>query len=792
MRGALARAVLSSVLLALSARAARAPKADEEPRADGFKSLNMEAQAIMGELKLQSGDVNGARRTYKESLDIGLDAGGPKDEIAALDHYRTAEIALGRGEFSEARRHLEILIQRYPASDWASKSKDLLAGMPGVDADPGSKADAPYIPAMPATSPEEGLARLRAALEAKRVDEALGECYDFLRRYARSPIRTEVELAAGALHLRRGEPGRALVYLRPLATGRDAALRGKAAHLLGAALSALGRDEEVLRFVPAADASAVADKWLARAQTWRALADARDGRHEEAAERYRAISASGQDSPVRAYALAAIAADWDRRGKPDRARDALGRAAEEAAKWGLVELRESAALSEAHLLQRQRKLGEAAKAYAEFAKRFPQSPLRPQALYQRGLCLKRQDRTVEAADAFEELARRHPASAFAADAHLQLGQLYTESGRSDAALAHYRLMAKASEAKDADREALLLMAQVHYNKKRYRDAVPLYKRYLENAPDDARTREVERLLLTSAWQADADDPELPALLARYPDHPLAERVRWDIAARAYKRGDWAAAEPLMRRVAATRGTNAAEARFFVAECLRQQGRRDQAADAYRAFLTAAPKHARAKDANMRLGALLYESGDAAGAAKAYGRVGGDGAEAADASYNRALALGRTGDELSGAKAWESFATRFPRHPKASWAWWQAGRLREERSDIDAALVDYAKVTRGDERTKALYASGRILEKRKRTKDAKAVYEKLKGLTPKDDPSRVSGLLRLGLLYEVEEKPKAAAPLYGEALKYSEPGSASFETARKRLQALTRDKALLGK
>ncbi|MDX6769672.1 MAG: tetratricopeptide repeat protein [Elusimicrobiota bacterium] len=781
------RALLVVFLYCPAAHAAAARPA-EDP-SDGYQALDMEARAIMGELKLQSGDLSGARAQYGRSLELGKGVDTPKDDVAALNHYRSAEIALQRGEFSDAKRHLDILLTRYPRTDWGERGQALLESIPGegLRKSEAAQADEPFVPAMPSSTPEEALGRLRAAVDSDRVEDGLAEGYDFRRRYPDHPSREEVELACAALHLRRGEPARAARLLQPLAQGRGRQ-RGRAVHMLGAAYTALGQDAAVLSAVPDADASAVADRWIALAQIWRAGAEERLGRREDAAGRFRAVSASGHDSPVRAYALAAVAADWDRKGRPDRARDALTRAAKEAARWGLDDLRESATLSIAHLLRRQGKTAEASSAYADFAARFPRSPLRPRALYERGLMLKKLGLVPQAVKSYQEIVDKHPGSVFAADAHLQLGQLLTEEGESEQALYHYKAMAKASEAKDADLEALLLMAQVHYNKKRYRDAVPLYKRYLESAAPGAKTKEVEGLLLNSVWQADRDDPELPALVARWPEHPLVRVIRRDLAASAYKRGDWAGAEALLRRQIETdpKSPRVHDWRYYRAEALRQLGHGADAADAYRRFLaTAPPDDKRRRDAAARLGALLYEAGDHAGAARAYGAVTGDDAEAADAAYNRALALTKTPREDEAARALAAFATKFPDHEKAPWAWLTAAKSREDAGDLAGAARAY-------EQAKAWYPLGRLEEKRKRTVQAKAAYDRLRGARPADDPSRLAGLLRLALLLELEEKPRQAAPLYMEVMRHSERGSSTFETARKRVEVLTGDKSLIGR
>jgi tetratricopeptide (TPR) repeat protein len=334
---------------------------------------------------------------------------------------------------------------------------------------------------------------------------------------------------------------------------------------------------------------------------------------------------------------------------------------------------------------------------------------------------------------------------------------------------------------------------VHYNKKRWAEAVPLYRRYLEGAPDGARTRDVRGLLLVSVWQSDRENPELPALAAAVPNHPLVPQIRWDLAAKAYKRGDWGAAEELFKRhIEENPGSpTTGDARFYRAECLRQLGSTDDAAYAYRKFLDAHPKHPRRDEAAMRLGAMLYEAGDARGSASAYARVSAGSADASDAAYNRALALDKAGG-AGAAKAWADFAAKHPRHPKSSWAWAQSARLREDAGELGAAVAAYAKAAGPEERAKSLYAIGRVEERRKRPKEAKAAYLRLKGVTPADDPSRLSGLLRLALMLELEDKPRESAPLYGEVLRRAERGSQNWETARKRLESLTSDKALIGR
>ncbi|MEK7388419.1 MAG: tetratricopeptide repeat protein [Elusimicrobiota bacterium] len=717
------------------------------------------------------------------SLQAG--AASPNAEIAAQSLLRKAEAAINEAEYADARHSLEILVQRYPLTEAAINGRRLLQNQLGIESIPASiQADEPFVPPTPSQSPDDALANLRGAIANKNANAALAQATDFKRQYPSHPASPEVDLAVAALHLRRGEAAKAQGALMPLIESPDPAVRSKSLHLLGAAMAALGLDEETLAVIPEVDSASATDRWLALAQIWRAAAEDRLGRKTAAAEHYRAVSASGLNSPARAYALAMIASDWARQGKHDRARNALERAEEEAAKWDLSDVRESASLSGAHMLMQAHNYAQAAQAYERFVERFPKSPMNAQALYQRGLCLKKLNDIDQAIAAFKDLGARHPTSAFAAHTHLQLGQLYNALGKSDLALENYRLMARVSQAPDAERESLLLMAQVHYNSNNWKQAVPLYRQYLAAAPG-AKTGEVEALLLTALWQADKNDPELASLAARNPEHPLVPRIGWDLAAKAYTRGDWAGAENLFRRhiESSPRAETLADARFYHAECLRQLNRTQDAAEAYRRFLREHPKHPRAQDAAMNLGGMLFDAGDFPGSAQAYALVAGTGAAAAEARYNLALALTKSGKNQEAEKAWSSFAQAFARHEKASSAWAQSARLREERGDLDGAAAAYARATGPAERLKSLYGLGLVQERRKKIPEAKAAYESLKSQSPKSDPVRLSGLLRLALLLELEDDSKAARPLYDEIINLADKSGSTFETARKRRQAL---------
>lgn len=721
------------LLTAMLASAAK-PEAPLEPKKESWATMNMEATAIMGEMKYQHGDLSGARETFRDSLNSSTKILAPQDHVVGLNLYRSAEIAARSGDFPAARRHLDILLNRFPDTEWAERGQRLKDLLPR---EKGEMLEYEAVtPVRVGDGPETILARIREAIAAGDDAEALGWCRAFIDRHEGDAASHSVRVLGGALYLRLGRPERAARALRHAASrAPDAELRAKALSLLGAALFELGDDAGVLAAIPDMDAAKAANPWMARAQAWRAAAENRLERRQAAAARWRGFIASGVESPLSAYGLAALSADWDRKGKTDEALSTALRARQAARRWNLAELSADLDLNEAHLLFKARRHPQAAAAYADFAARHPGHSQRAFALYQKGIAWRRAGRLQAAAQAFSELSERHPDSVYAPDAHLQLGQAYAELGSPAQALEHYRRMGEGGSPA-ARKESLLLSAQVHYNAKRFRSAIPLYKQFLDENPGDRRRREVEHLLLTSYWTGDRDNPEMLSAAARYPGHPIIQHMRWHGGVEAYRRGDFAAAAAALGRHAEDypRSSRAAEALYYQAESLRRLG---DDAEAARALGRLRARHPKSPEAAK--GARLLS------------------AFAADDLHRRASALSSENRAAEALPLWEAFLRRYPNDSRAFAAHFYRGRRFEElRNPTQAALA----------------------------------YEALRQAKPAASPIRLRGLLRLGLLHELKGRYGQAMPLYMEVMRLSDKDGADFETARKRVQAISEDGLLL--
>jgi TolA-binding protein len=776
-------AALLHCLLAPGAWAAPAPEEGEyEP--ETWQSFSMEATAIVGEVRYQDKDYSSASTHFSRSLGSSVNVRDPQAPVMALDLYRTAEFAAREKDYAKARRHLHILLCRYPDTPWAKRGKLLLAILPGSDNT--QEGPEPEIPGTLADTPEMMLSRIQGAVRQDRVADALSACLSFLDKNASHSAADEVRLLCAVLSLRAGNAQQALRDLRRLIdrSSADAGVRSKALYLLTGVLYSLG-DFESMRAAAARFAGS-RDRWASLAQAWLGGADEIDGRRDSAASRFEALALSDIRSPVRAYALASAAACQARKGRPE-ALKTMRLAAEEAERFRIPDLSASARISMGHILFSQRRLVDAAQAYSEFAARYPESAMTPGAMFLRGMSLKRAGRPKEAAAAFQELLASRPDSGPAADAHLQLGQIYDDLGQPSKAVSHYQAMGRFPGRPALEKESVLLIAQVHYNGKRFKEAAARYEEFLENFPQDPRSGQVSELLLTSYWMGDHDAPQLQKALERYPRNPIGRHMRLELGRKAFSQKRFSDAASLLSGDLPAEPAQAAEAKFMLAESLAALSKKADAAAAYREVVSRFPGTPMARQASFNLGNLLFENGDFKGSESAYrGSGSGNDSMAADSLFNRGLSLQKGGDAAGALRAFESLLKRFPKHPRADWARLQAGALLESSGRVREAAEAFSKV-QGEGKAEALFKLGRCRERLKSRDLARKAYEALMPVAPHSDPFRLAGLVRLGLLYEVESKPKLAEPLYREVVRLGGDG-APAKSAAGRLQAMGRPSA----
>ncbi|MBI3548651.1 MAG: tetratricopeptide repeat protein [Elusimicrobia bacterium] len=775
------RRLAIAAVAALSVAAATCqPVSDEHPSRENWDSTTMEATSILGEFLYQNNEHRAAKEMFSDSLGTSTRIRTPQARIMAMDLYRSAQIEIKEGNLPKARYHLEILINRYGDTTWAQRGEALLKTLPADIKIVETEEVSPTGP--DPMQPEMFLKRLQAALREGKNPEAMEICRTFLGKYSGHPFAPEVRLTQAALMLGAGDAASAQPLLEHVAQEKgDPALVSKARYLLGLAYLAEGDKASVLKTIP--EKAPAGDRWAAMALVWRGLAAAQSGQWAEGQSMLKRSLKSRFNSPVQAYALAGLAAAESHR-KNREASTLMREASREAKQQGLGALGEYALLTLGHMFVGQRRYAEAAKAYAEFETAYPSSPDAPEAAYQTAMAWKRAKNLQLAGDAFLRLAKKYPDSPKAQDAYLQLGQIYTEQGAPEKAIAAFRQMG--TQGGGSDKDATLLIAKVHYNRKEFSQAIPIYERFLQDWPDDSRAFEVQDLLLSSYWLGARDHPGLSRAVEAYPNHPLVAHIRWALGARIYKSRNYAAAEAHFRGIIADfpKSTYVPGSLYYQAECLAQMQNYAGAASAYRQLMNNFPKSQYAREVPFKLGLALMQAGDYEGSAEAYRKFkpGAKDPLAADALFNRALALDKSGRKSEAIAGYEALLGKFPKYPRASWIWMQIGSTRQAEGKYSAAAQAYARVT-GSERIQAVYSIAWCREKLKQRPQALKAYEQLVKMRPEENPFRLKGMLRLALLYELSSDRRAKG-LYQDVLALS-ADPALTNVARKRLGLTSR-------
>ncbi|MFA6318586.1 MAG: tetratricopeptide repeat protein, partial [Elusimicrobiota bacterium] len=591
---------------ALASGAASSKPKKKSASLDGWDSMKMEGSAILGELKLQSGDHAGAAETFGESLETSVNMRDPSSPVMALDLYRSALLTASKGRVEEARGHLEILIHRYPDSEFAVKGRQLMALIDRGDRIRVEGEEAVSLEPM-TSRPGSRLGRIRDSLLRSDWRDALAGARSFAASDPDHELAGEARLLEGLLTLK-VQPAKAAPILTRAARGGPPGLRTRAHYLLGAAAVSLRNCSWIAEDLPERPSSQP-DRWQAAGAVWSAACDELKGASTAAEAKYRSVAEASYDSPLKAYALAALAEGQSRQGLYGPALKLMDRAVSEADRHDLDDLTAAAALSRGHLLYRLRRFREAAEAYEAFAGAYPRDPNRTMALYHRALALKWAGDRKAAAQGFESLVARFPDTVYAPDARLQLGLIYDETGRSQEAVENYRKMSEGGL--ENRRESLLLEAQLHYNRKQYKAAIPLHWKFLSEFPDDPRQSEVATLLLTSYWMGARDDPDFLKAAEMFPDHPITANLRWNLAAQAHRQGDCQKAVPMLQRFESEfpDSPRREEGLMLKGECLHELGGYRLAADAFSEFLRRFPKSRQAREAAFKKGMALHEAGD---------------------------------------------------------------------------------------------------------------------------------------------------------------------------------------
>jgi TolA-binding protein len=561
-----------------------------------------------------------------------------------------------------------------------------------------------------------------------------------------------------------------------------------APHLFNAGNAALEAKE------PAAAAELfgqVQQEWpaheLARAAIyWQAVALLRLGKADEAASKLALLRQVGVPAPLAADTALLLA----------QAQDARHRYAEAAALYASVvtnfpglAVAEAAAAGSAVALEKAGKLPEAETAALAYLQQFPAGEQRIAMQFLVGEYRYRQGKYAEAAPEFERFAATNTTHELAAAAlhkaawcrwNLRqperarelFGAVLASYGRSPQALDATFMQARAAEAcgdpaaAAAGYEAAVRLGRD--NETAQRAAVELIRLDHAAKRHEAALRKADAFLASHATGA-----VLP--LARlYRAEALLELNRLPEALEAYRQvGDsdpaaaagaaygcsWvlrrqnrhAEAAESFGRVAAGNSTYAADAQFWAARSLEDEGRLDAASAAYGVCLRQTPPNAHADEAAYRQAYCLWQTRKPDDAERLYSAVLRDRTAspfAANALYDLAWVMLEQGKKGEARQRFEEFTRLFPKHLLAPDAHFRSGELAFEKEDYTAAAASYetAAAAQVAFRDKALYKLGWTREKLRQRDAAIETFLRLAQLFPRSEYA-AEARYRAGLLLQ---------------------------------------------
>jgi TolA-binding protein len=512
-------------------------------------------------------------------------------------------------------------------------------------------------------------------------------------------------------------------------------------------------------------------QWRAWAILIDADASAAQGRYPEAQAALERIMRDFPDHAVATSAAKLLAWSYARQG-----RDSLAIATEErllarAGSDRTGAIVSGALLDIAHVRFNQKRYREAAAAYEDFLRRFPDHAQRLTALYLCGVCYLRLDRAGDAVDRWELIVRDSASAAAAERAWARMGDVYFQAEKYEDAKRCYQGLLDHFAGSTGAALASLRLGQCEYNAGRDAEALQIFSATLERYPNTPMAGEARRgteLALYRLSQRPDGAHVLEKLVEQFPASSFAADAQLQIAKRAYAEKRWSeAADGLRRVVSGFPGYSAADqAQFLMADAWSQAGERDEARQAYEQFLSYFPTSDLATTVQFRLGLGSFEDKDYLRAAVSFTRVLGESTSTemqAASRYNLALCdrqLGRADDTRT---ELERYRKDWPGDARAADVAYQLADLDEAAGRREQALHGFEDALAARPRpalaTELAYRVGLAREQLGQGEAALHAYQQAAATGGRDDPFRLSAVARSAALYEKRHEYRQALAAY---------------------------------
>jgi tetratricopeptide (TPR) repeat protein len=716
----------------------------------------------------------------------------PRD-LRVLALYRLACIDFQKKNYTRCELTLQNLLKEYNSHPLVTDWVYLLATIPVYQRDwnrtihednrytSGGSGVAPAPRSIPKEQliPESEFRVIWAYMALGNYREVIKLSDKFFRKYAKNPLTGYALLLQGVAYDQVNNAEKAIDSYQTLVDlFPQSPAAGKAVYLMTLSLH---RANEPSRIVSALNhmneglqrqEETKSDAWRKNTLFWIAEGyySIQDWPHAE--QTYRRFVELAPDSTVIPYALQGLAASLAAQGpeKLDQAKIFEQQAIQRATELGNTAVGADAKLQFGKILFNQKNFDGAMTQFDAFIHESTNTVRVAEALYTSGIALFNQQYYTESIARWKQVIDGYRFSPFRSLAYLKTGQTQFGLGHYDQAIAAYQsLVANYPNTTEAQ-EAQFQIIQSYFNKGDIRGAYQQFSAFSNAYPADPRIKQMAETLLTAYQNQGSNSlhsPEISDLLRKAPGSQTASQILWERGATLFNKKDYSAAQKYFQRIMLSYPNEefAAQAYFYNAECYFFLNNMDAAASAYKAFYINYPNDKMVSQAMFQVGVSFFNKKDYEKAAEAFNEFVKRYPQnplAKDAALNVALCYKKAFRLDEAIKSYQNFLQLFSSDPKATFVRLQIGTLHASKGNFQQAIRDFESIPPGTaERAEAHYQIGQAYQNLHKDAEARAAFQRLLSIGPRDNEFRIAGLVELAKMIEAKGSTEGLTTIYGE-------------------------------
>ncbi|MDP6523013.1 MAG: tetratricopeptide repeat protein [Kiritimatiellia bacterium] len=410
--------------------------------------------------------------------------------------------------------------------------------------------------------------------------------------------------------------------------------------------------------------------------------------------------------------------------------------------------------------------------FKSLATKFPESPLAAEGSYMGGRALEKAGKKDAAIKQYEECLKSFAKSEFAERSDLALAVLALDKGEAAAALERTRAFVAKSDASAALSEfAHLYMGEALNDLKKYEEAINAYKKVTATSPagTDAAYGKAWALrkldkheqaaaifgeiaagespktedaafwygrALEDAGKVEEADKAYSKFAAKYPKSDRHDEALYRGGLAQLKSGNVDAGGGTLRTFVTNRKDSsfADNAIYDLAWAYKEKKQDDDAVKLWEQLLKDYPESALVPDVSFRIGEVLYDKKDYAGAVSRYEAclAKGDVPFGDKVLYKLGWAYKRTDKIQDSQESFLRIGKDFPKSELVAESHYRLGRILQEQGKNAEAVAQYVLVKSGDFHERALFGHAECERLQDRSGEALGLYKSLLEKYPKTE------------------------------------------------------------